>query len=275
MKNDYAKVYSKVLELTALDQFNSIVDQKFVDYGVLLPNAYTGNTIPVGSVFVTNDRAHNEWIRKSCGTLLVKTNLNKKVIKTNSIMILNLLSGVIRDGFIEVSYDTTNHIWLLIRSRGDYRLRMALLSIVLNKLQGYRKSGVDVKYVLDRQDTSITDMGKKFIHRLGAISSFEGEAGFLLGNIRDGTFLTVGLGFKDSLSSSACFSGRIMKSTKSTVIMDKQVVEKSLKGVEVQMDKGTLNKLPYIYKNPFHVMEQQSMMVKQINWLKPLIHNWW
>jgi len=275
MKNDKAKVYSDVLETSALNQFNSIVDQKFVDYGVLLPNAYTGNTIPVGSVFVTNDRAHEEWIKKSSGTLIVKTNLSKKIVKINSLMIMNLLSGVIRDGFLEVSYGTRNHIWLIIRSRGDYKLRMAILSIILNKLNGYKKSGIEVKYVLDRQDTSITDMGKKFIHRLGVISSFEGEAGFLLGNIRDGTFLTVGKGFKDSLSSSACFSGRIMKSTKSTILMDNQVIENSLKGVEVQMDSGTLNKLPYIYKNPFHVMEQQKMMVEQVNWLRPLIHNNW
>lgn len=275
MKTDYAKVYSEILELTTLNQFNSILDLKYVTRGVLLPNASMGKAVPSGSIIITDDGAHIEWLSNSYGTLVIQTGFQAKDIKKNAEFILNSLTGLLTTGFIEILCGVDKSVWILIRSKGNKSSRMKLWGSVSKILQVYSWWGYIVQQIFDQQDESIEEKGGLFIHRIGTTKANKGKVGVTLGNIRDGSFITVGKGCKNSISSTACFSGKILSTTKSTVLTDDQVVSNCLKGVINNLDEVLLDKLPYVYKNPFHVMGQQKNFVDIIYHLKPLIHIRW
>jgi len=275
MKNDIANVYCEVLQLATLYQFNAILDRKYVVKGVLLPNASRGLLVPTGCVIVTNDKPHTEWIEDSYGTLVIQTGFSYKDIKRNAEFIINDLIGFIKVGFIEISYGADNSVWVLIRSKGNKRDRVKLWDSVSKILQVYSWWGYIVQQMLDVQEGSIEKRGNSYIHRMGAIKSSKNKMGITLGNVRDGSFITSGKGFRKSTTSSACYSGVILQSPKSKVTMDGQVIDSCLKDVFCIRDEGFCFKPPYIYKNPFHVMDQQEKMVDVLYHIKPLIHIRW
>jgi len=275
MKNDIAKVFTDVLQLSTLYQFNAILDLKYVVKGVLLPNASVGEIAPTGSVIVTNDKPHTEWLGKDYGILVVKTDFNRQELETNIEFVTNGLLDLIKKGFIEVLYGADNKVWVLIRSIGDKSSRKSIWTQVQWILGLYSKGQYASKELFDIQENSIEEKDGMFIHRIGAIKSDSGVMGVTLGNIRDGSFITSGKGYKDSINSSACSSGVILQSPKSKATTDGQVIDSCLKDVYCVRDEGFCYKPPYIYKNPFHVMEQQSKMIEIVEHIRPLIHMRW
>ncbi len=48
------KIYAELLEETALEQFNSAMEQDFSVRGALMPDAHTGYSLPIGAVIATD-----------------------------------------------------------------------------------------------------------------------------------------------------------------------------------------------------------------------------
>jgi tRNA-splicing ligase RtcB (3'-phosphate/5'-hydroxy nucleic acid ligase) len=110
----------------------------------------------------------------------------------------------------------------------------------------------------------------KYIHRKGATPAKKGEKGIIPGNMRDGSFLVVGLGNPKFLNSSSHGAGRAMSRQKAKETISKEEFKKEMKGIKTNL---VIDEAPMAYKNIFQVMKAQEKSVKTTAHLKPII-NW-
>lgn len=112
-----------------------------------------------------------------------------------------------------------------------------------------------------------------YIHRKGATPAKKGERGIIPGNMRDGSFLVVGLGNSKFLNSSSHGAGRTMsrKQAKEKITMEN--FKESMNGVKGTISIKTLDEAPMAYKDINKVMKAQERSVKIIKHIVPII-NW-
>jgi len=54
MEKKKVNIFAEVLEDTAMEQFNSAMEQDFAVSGALMPDAHTGYSLPIGAVIATD-----------------------------------------------------------------------------------------------------------------------------------------------------------------------------------------------------------------------------
>jgi tRNA-splicing ligase RtcB len=114
--------------------------------------------------------------------------------------------------------------------------------------------------------------GIHWIHRKGATHAEEGMLGVIPGNMRDGSFIVEGKGFEDSLCSSSHGAGRILGRKKAKQLLNVEDFKVTMNGIVASVSGSTLDESPFAYKDIFSVMDQQTEMVKIINYIKPIIN---
>lgn len=112
-----------------------------------------------------------------------------------------------------------------------------------------------------------------YIHRKGATPAKKGERGIIPGNMRDGSFLVLGLGNSNFLNSSSHGAGRISsrKEAKSKITLED--FKKSMEGIRGTISMKTLDESPMAYKDITKVMQAQEKSVKIVKHILPII-NW-
>ena len=111
------------------------------------------------------------------------------------------------------------------------------------------------------------------LHRKGATPAEEGQLGIIPANMRDGIFITRGLGNQAYLSSASHGAGRVMSRSqgRKTVKLDK--FKASMQGIVAKVDRKTLDESPFVYKDISKVIEaQEGIVIEVINHLKPLVN---
>lgn len=112
----------------------------------------------------------------------------------------------------------------------------------------------------------------EWIHRKGATHASKGMREVIPGNMRDGSFVVVGKGNEDSLSSSSHGAGRVMSRKRAQKSVTLQEFEASMQGIKGTIDEHTLDESPFAYKNIFEVMELQKDLVDVVEHIKVLIN---
>lgn len=126
-----------------------------------------------------------------------------------------------------------------------------------------------------------------WVHRKGAVMAKEGTKGIIPGSMNTESFITVGLGCRDSLCSSSHGAGRNEGRKSFNVKMNTPegiaAIKKSMEGVVYSgfgkagrgRDEGMLDvsESPAAYKDILSVMENQKDLVKPVHTLKTMI-NW-
>lgn len=118
----------------------------------------------------------------------------------------------------------------------------------------------------------VTDKG--VLHRKGATPAEKGVKGVIPGNMRDGVFITEGLGNEDYLSSCSHGAGRCMSRTKAKKSIDYQTVreEMSALGIIVDLTSKNIDEGPDAYKDIFEVVKkQEGVVIKVIDHFRPVI----
>lgn len=112
------------------------------------------------------------------------------------------------------------------------------------------------------------------IHRKGATHAEKGMVGVIPGNMRDGVFLTKGLGSKAHMWSSSHGAGRVMSRTKAKKNLTMAEFEYTMSHVKAKVTKKTLDESPMAYKDIFEVMKEQeeSGQLKVIDHIKPIVN---
>ena len=112
-----------------------------------------------------------------------------------------------------------------------------------------------------------------YIHRKGATPAKKGERGVIPGNMRDGTFLVVGLGNSKFLNSSTHGAGRRLSRKEAKEKISMESFKKSMEGIKGTITPQTLDEAPMAYKDIDKIMKAQEKSVKIIKHILPII-NW-
>lgn len=111
------------------------------------------------------------------------------------------------------------------------------------------------------------------LHRKGATPADKGQYGVIPGNMRDGVFVTRGLGNDTYLSSASHGAGRKMSRAKAKASIPLEKFEKSMHGIVARVDKGTLDEAPFAYKHLQTVIDrQEGIVIDVMDHITPLIN---
>ncbi len=110
------------------------------------------------------------------------------------------------------------------------------------------------------------------LHRKGATPAEVGKLGIIPANMRDGVYVTKGLGNKEYLCSSSHGAGRVMSRKKAKERIDLNDFRESMKGITARLDKSLLDEAPDAYKSIQYVIEaQEGIVMKTVDYIKPVI----
>ena len=155
----------------------------------------------------------------------------------------------------------------------------------LNRLEIVRQAVIAIERVLGKKirfsiwtnknhNHALKESGL-FVHRKGATPAKKGERGIIPANMRDGSFLVIGKGNKEFISSSSHGAGRAMSRKQARENINASDFKKEMenKGILGNFSPSYLDEAPEAYKDIYRVLEMQKKSIKVINHLKPLI-NW-
>ena len=112
----------------------------------------------------------------------------------------------------------------------------------------------------------------EWIHRKGATHAEKGMRGVIPGNMRDGSFVVIGKGNADALSSSSHGAGRVMSCKQAKTNVSLEDFEAEMQGITGTVDENTLDESPFAYKDIFEVMRLQEDLVEVVEHIKVLIN---
>lgn len=111
------------------------------------------------------------------------------------------------------------------------------------------------------------------LHRKGATPADLDQLGVIPGNMRDGVYITRGLGNEEYLSSASHGAGRKGSRKWAKEKFELEAFEKSMKGIIANVSKHTLDECPFAYKDISDVIAaQEGIVVEVIDYIKPLIN---
>jgi len=103
-----------------------------------------------------------------------------------------------------------------------------------------------------------------YTHRKGATHADNGMPGVILGNMRDGVYITRGLGNPESLNSSSHGAGRAMSRNKAKKTLDVALFKSQMAHIVSGAGKNQLDEAPGAYKDFDEVMEEQDGVLLEI-----------
>lgn len=111
------------------------------------------------------------------------------------------------------------------------------------------------------------------LHRKGATPADKGQLGVIPANMRDGVYITMGLGNDDYLSSAPHGCGRLMGRNVAKRTLDLEVFKDQMVGITACVGSSTLDEAPDAYKDADFVMRgTEGVVVNIIDHVKPLIN---
>lgn len=128
-------------------------------------------------------------------------------------------------------------------------------------------------YINENHNHAIVQENGMVLHRKGATPADKGQYGVIPGNMRDGVYVTIGLGNEKYLSSASHGAGRKFSRKKAKETIDINDFKESMKGIVAKVDNGTLDESPDAYKNLDYVIGlQKGIVVDIIDKIEPIIN---
>lgn len=198
-------------------------------------------------------------------------------------MILASGDGKAREGHYGFQLDSENGL----KYYGDMS---TCLEFALENRKSIVSGVLDALYVVLKRNISLDDgtfinrnhnhaeikkntcFGDIVIHRKGATHAETSMSGVIPGNMRDGSFVVVGKGCKDSLWSSSHGAGRILGRKEAKRTVDIGDFTRAMVDVTAKVSQDTLDESPFAYKNIFDVMELQKDLVSVVHHIKPIVN---
>lgn len=111
------------------------------------------------------------------------------------------------------------------------------------------------------------------LHRKGATPADAGQPGLIPANMRDGIYVTEGLGNAAYLSSASHGAGRVMSRNAGKRKLRLEDFREAMQGIVSRVDKGTLDESPFVYKDIDRVIAaQEGIVIRVVDHLLPLIN---
>ena len=95
------KVYAELLDETSQAQFADVLEQPYVTYGALMPDAHAGYTMPIGGVCATKDVVVPQFVGFDigCGMCAYKTDFSKEEVTVHAQAIYDGIVSTVPLGF--------------------------------------------------------------------------------------------------------------------------------------------------------------------------------
>jgi tRNA-splicing ligase RtcB len=95
------KIYAELLDTKAQEQFMDVLNEPYVTYGALMPDAHAGYTMPIGGVCSTKNMVVPQFVGFDigCGMCAYKTDYTKEQIEAHAESIYNHIVETIPLGF--------------------------------------------------------------------------------------------------------------------------------------------------------------------------------
>jgi tRNA-splicing ligase RtcB len=160
----------------------------------------------------------------------------------------------------------------------DWCLQFALLNrqlmseCVISILSNVLQSKIPVLQFINRNHNHAEQVGDRWIHRKGATHADAGMFGVIPGNMRDGSFITIGKGNPESMNSSSHGAGRVMSRTQAKKLITMADFDQSMRGIAAPVDVKHIDESPMAYKNIYEVMDLQKDLVDVVTHVTPLIN---
>lgn len=111
-----------------------------------------------------------------------------------------------------------------------------------------------------------------YVHRKGATQARYNEMGVIPGNMRDGSYIVIGKGNKDSLFSSSHGAGRAYSRKKAKEMLTLEGFKERMQGIKAKVCQGTLDESPAAYKEFANVMDLQKDLIRTLTYVKPILN---
>ena len=149
----------------------------------------------------------------------------------------------------------------------DYALksRKSMIKMILQKVLGLSIQDLENEdnFINENHNhAEITLSG--VLHRKGATQANEGQMGVIPISMRDGVYITKGLGNPTFLNSSSHGAGRRYSRTKAKKEISLELFQEQMKGIVAKVEKGTIDESPNAYKDPKRVIEAQDGIVLDV-----------
>lgn len=127
--------------------------------------------------------------------------------------------------------------------------------------------------IINENHNHAADLGDgNIIHRKGATPAEYNEFGLIPGNMRDGTYITIGLGNDQYLKSSSHGAGRKIPRKHAKDMVNLDIFKKQMKGIYAITDINTIDEAPSCYKKLDDVIAmQEGIVIKTITKTTPRI----
>ena len=157
----------------------------------------------------------------------------------------------------------------------NWALQFALDNRTLMMKKVLEAFGLDKKLIKgmineNHNHAEVTSEG--VLHRKGATSANIGQFGVIPANMRDGVYVTKGLGNEEYLCSAPHGAGRAMSRGQAKRDIDYSVFKKQMNEITVRLNEHVLDEAPDAYKNIDYVLDGvEEVLVDVVNHFKPLI----
>ena len=153
--------------------------------------------------------------------------------------------------------------------------REKMMSIILNCLRpfcDFDKTAVMFSLINENHNHAIVEH-ERVLHRKGATPAAKDQLGIIPGNMRDGVYITRGLGNQEFLESASHGAGRTCSRSKARKECDMGLFKEQMKGI-VWDDRETLkDENPEAYKNLDTVIKyQEGVVIEVVDKFDPVIN---
>jgi len=182
-----------------------------------------------------------------------------------------------RGRFLPVDSEDGINYWEDMTFAIEYALenRKIMLEIILKEILSL--SSKEYKEAMETFINESHNFAEKrddgILHRKGATSAYKDQLGIIPANMKDGVFITEGLGNEEYLSSASHGAGRKMSRKKARKTISRAEFEKIMEGIVAKTSKKVIDEAPMAYKDILQVIKfQEGKVIRVINRLFPIIN---
>ena len=151
--------------------------------------------------------------------------------------------------------------------------RLRMMKAVLGVLGISQVSKLLMKNLINENHNHAVVTAEGVLHRKGATPADLGQLGVIPANMRDGVYITEGLGETHYLSSASHGCGRGMGRNQAEKTLDYQEFKDGMRGIICSTDRSILDEAPAAYKDINYVLaKQEGVTVRVIDHIKPLLN---
>lgn len=158
----------------------------------------------------------------------------------------------------------------------DNRLQMMRSVLGIIGLSGSESEKIIKSSLINENHNHALIFDKKadyVIHRKGATPAEFGQAGVIPGNMRDGVYVTKGLGNMEFLSSASHGAGRTMSRSMAKKKITLDEFRTTMDGITARINSSTIDEAPAAYKNIKSVIKsQEGVVIEVTDFVKPVIN---